>query len=509
MTTIKFERRPGFNCIITSDDPDALKVIEAASTIQEYGRVFNVRSRKYVKGMVEIKYTKVTRGSIVCKLGMGRAILSLIQIGTIKFGESFGDINLEYDPVHFETEADLFPIMDKWLDIYRTNPKPDRRKIQEDTAVKMSQSKFGIATLFTGVGKTELLLGLLESFLTHRESGNAVILTFSSRVKEEIVLRAQKYGISLSMDFDPEKRVNIIMPTGLGRTIDFKSGKYDDWFSNVEYLQADEAHHFTASTWKKVCDKSDPEIIHCFTATSDSENGESLLPEKFTFERSGSAVQLVEYAGFSLVEKDLPVPVEVYRVATRISDDPKECLKWVTENPNNIASAVYNDIDKPNCANIIAKIYRDLFKSSGICFVSITSVQNGINLCRNLNELGVTSVFLSAEHVEIPGGTADGLGLDDLKELARDNAFEVLITTSIGVEGIDIPNLDSCIPLYGVSYKNIIQTLGRAARSKRCKIAFLFDDYNSVLRAQMSKKYQFVKTRTKVESNMYVDFRKI
>ena len=100
---------------------------------------------------------------------------------------------------------------------------------------------------------------------------------------------------------------------------------------------------------------------------------------------------------------------------------------------------------------------------------------------------------MSAAIVSSPIGELQ-MSLEDLKDLARERAFKVLITNSVGTEGIDIPGLTTLMTFSGNQFKSFIQPLGRAARANKAKCFIFFDKNNYQVMNQSRTKYKIAKS---------------
>lgn len=505
---VHFIREKRMMCTIKSKDQEALKQIHMFASAIEEVMEYHWKIKRMLPARKEVKYTSIFAGELRCLLGIGQMLYQLINSGApvIPGAKCIATAD---DPLEFDNNQDdpVFEFSKKWLDIYENHPKPEKGKIQLAAADAISRSKFGIIGLYTGAGKTELLLGTAESLLSAGLSKKVIFFTFANRVKEEIILRAKQYGVDIPWDLDTDAPINIVNPAGLQRSNRYKSGELKEYFSEVNCIIADEAHHFTASGWQRLAEEIDPEYHWGTTATGDSLEGVSLAVDGFTFGASWKGMSVMAYCGPSVIEHDLPVPVELTEILVEMSKDRSVINEFQKERPNYMIGSIYLHMGDPMTAHAIKRTYIEIFGNEGICYIPMVQVDDGVKLAQQLNAIGIDTVFFSSSVVWTPIGEADGLGLDELKELARDHAFKVLITTSVGTEGIDIPNLNSIIPLTGKSYKSVIQTIGRSARGDAVKVGLFFDKHNYMLNKQMKTKMDTIKSRLKVVSHVKVSFR--
>jgi superfamily II DNA/RNA helicase len=174
------------------------------------------------------------------------------------------------------------------------------------------------------------------------------------------------------------------------------------------------------------------------------------------------------------------------------------------EDNNYMQSVVDSWISLPESANLITNIYNKILVNSGICFIPVFTVQSGYELATNLFKLGIKPILWTAELSlqVIDGELSEGkLSLSDLKDIAsKPDSFQILIATSIAVEGIDLKNLGSVIPLTGKSFKMLIQPVGRAARSDKVKLVLIWEKGNPILSSQMTHKFNHTKKSLNIDS---------
>lgn len=130
----------------------------------------------------------------------------------------------------------------------------------------------------------------------------------------------------------------------------------------------------------------------------------------------------------------------------------------------------------------------------------ISLIDTGVKLSDQLNRLGIPTVYYSGSYINSPVGKIK-ITLEELKEMARQRHFKILISNTVGVEGIDIPNLSSIIPLTGVSFKSVIQPIGRSARSDLIHCIFIWDETNPLYMRQNKDRYKIVRKLNVVSEN--------
>lgn len=505
MTTIKFSKLPQFRVLIQADDL-ILNQIYIYTTLQETVVEYNWKTRRNEFKTAETHYTKKGYNGLICTQNLAKLIIDHIEQGQLMIPnhEIILDDDLKdrfgYNP------SKRIKIIDKWIEIFNGHPKgKSRAEMQIEDSEVITSNNYGIVSLFTGYGKTEIILSIAESYLSEFEDNLAIII-FNNKVKEEIILRAKKYGIEISSKFDIKSRINIINPVGFFRSKASKEPESIEWLNNVDCVLADEAHHYSAESWSKLIQITDPYFSYGFTATADVKGGQEFISSSLKINKcTTQVISTFQNTGYFLVNRTLPVPVRILRTQIEITTKEHSDAIFI-RNPTYTIKMVNDLIQDVRFAQVIGKIYNQ-YLNNGICFIPITTVDSGMDLARNLNKIGVKTVFWSADKSGVPDNEGnlveanESFSLEALKELSKLKAFDILVTTVVGTEGIDLANLNSVIPITGNSFKMIIQPLGRAARSEEVTAVFIWDKNNVILNKQMTSKYKMIKSTLNVVHN--------
>lgn len=467
--------------------------LEYLTTSTSENRRWDFKQKKYVYGSPVI--TKHTYFSFNKKLN--KYTTTHTSAKNLKlYLESLGyDIDSDYK------ENTPIVLLDKWVEIFKNHPDTSKGKIQLESAVETLKYNNGIISLATGGGKSEILLSYAESYL-EQHTKNILIITYSNKVLDELKLRAFKYGLDIGT------RIKFINPTGYYKSLYSNTNESKEWLENVGLLIADEAHHFSTitGTWARIVYDSNPDFIYGFTASSDISGGISIDYITPTLNPPPQVMSLMSFCGEMRVNEELKVPIKITTVKSNITS----CIeyeKFKEDNPKELQFLPSLFLNNKETPKLLKHILSNYIPNESMCFIPIiTCIADGEYIALELNKLGIDTVFYSGSSIITPIGKIPKLELEDLKELARSKAFRVLISNSIGIEGLDIPGLSSIISLTGTSYKSIIQSLGRSARADLVHCVFIMDRYNRVLNKQMKTKYDIVKTRLNVISDIKVNY---
>lgn len=419
--------------------------------------------------------------SIKVKYGMSKVIRKWLDYWDYKYSV-FGEIKRE--PIK---------IIDKWIEIFKNHPKKHYGRNQLSTAKAIESNDYGIISLGVGAGKSELILSTAESYLEQND-GNVIIISYSKKVIDEITLRAEKYNVQ-------DERLKIIQPNGFMRRKEASSKEFKDFCEDTDLIIADEAHHFTAQSWKDLFNLVNPIYMYAFTGSADADDGLELNWSMFYAKKTKlQSAELMSYCGEMIIHKELEVPIKVYRSYHKLTNrDDYDQFK--IDNPTSLGQATKFTLQNEKLPTILANAINEYIPKDSLVFIpELTSIETGVFLSDGLNKLGIPTVYYSAKYVNSPIGRIN-LSLKDLKELAKERQFKVLISNTVGVEGIDIPNLSSIIPLTGVKFKSVIQPIGRSARSDLVHCIFIFDNNNPMYNRQNLKRYLTVKKKLNVISD--------
>ena len=436
---------------------------------------YNWKTKKYDNyKKVEYKYYREDIDGIYSYRGIAYALKD--------YFEALEEPELEFQ-IHDDDK--FIKINDKWINIFANHPRKDLGydKIQAEAAQAVEGNKIGIISLATGTGKSEILLAIAESYL-EQFTGNVLVYCYSNRVKEELELRAEKYSVN-------SDRLRIINPAGLCRSKYFESDECQEFIKNTGLIIADEAHHFTADSWTKVLKLADPDFLYGMTASADKEDGKKLVPSLLAKNLTSLQLNMMQIMNQAIVHHELRVPMDLYSVTGGFTAEGavEEYLK-TAKNSTRVASLIIT----PKLAASIRYLIDNYLDEEDLVYIPETSsIENGNNLCNYLNAEGVRTVFMSAAIVSSPIGELQ-MSLEDLKDLARERAFKVLITNSVGTEGIDIPGLTTLMTFSGNQFKSFIQPLGRAARANKAKCFIFFDKNNYQVMNQSRTKYKIAKS---------------
>lgn len=371
-------------------------------------------------------------------------------------------------------------LSDKWKSILRENQKVD--------LTLLTRYFGGLASQPTGYGKTTSLIALIDSL-----QGCSLILVPSRSILREVQLRGERYDVHIP-EYDWKSRVNIINPVGFLRSKIGKTPEALEWLSTVNNVFTDEAHHLSANSWIQMFQKM-PSVkrAYGFSASPETKEGLFLSPEECSLHRMGEkAARVIGMSGTTRVKRQTSVNVTLISLHTAISNE---------EIVNTLGSSWMDILDclltESKFAFVLKKCIFDIFPQVKF-YIPIYKINSGLILYENLQKIGVRGIFWSGKEIRPQREDTSKEELDYIKSIIPQQQF--LMTTSIGFEGVDLPNLSGVIPLTGKNYKNVMQTAGRSSRGDFFYV-LVYDRNNWVITSQskvrqkrIRKKYTIIET---------------
>lgn len=489
MANLSVKFIPGYKLLVTCDTTDIMYVLRHQLTTTGFTTFRNPRTREIVEKPYNLPlYTAVSGDSFE------------IGAGLIDYLSSFlGQLKKSDPTVHFSIDLPKLspiPLLDKWLERFKNHPRGYGDYQIADFAT-LTRGFGGIGELFTGYGKTELLIAIAESYITAFPGNPVVITAPSNSVRDELVARFKKYELDVGIEQwnDP---ITIVNPAGL-----IRSGRYDadckKALSKVKMLLSDECHHLSSASNQTFFEQLlSLERSYGFSASTDSKDGAIPLPGSTTVKDLGeSRALIVRVTGGIRIRRRPEIPVHLVKVMTAISErmpdrgEPNSEDSWI--------ALLDKSVVNPKMADTI-KMIKDTYSSTRF-YVPIHKVESGLVLYENLAKLGVKVAFWNSGTLLPKELMTQATEVDSLKEQFNNGNIDVLISTTVGFEGIDLPSLGGVIPLTGNNHRMVVQPLGRSARGDILRVVLIYDTNNPVLLSQAKKRREKIQEVYKIESD--------
>ena len=265
-----------------------------------------------------------------------------------------------------------------------------------------------------------------------------------------------------------------------------KHEKLKELVRDADLIIIDEAHHTPANMVKSLLLDSPNSIRLGLSATPIREDGRDME----ILGLLGRISYSIEYQ--ELVQKRYLVPLEYIQFTPRISEKIREKLKAIEQSYADqpfakLYSAILRMFEQSPYTNqqIVSKI-KELNKFPALVIVRRIAIAK--RLSELLNQEGIISDWVSSK-------TSLDERMQKIENL-KNGKLEVLVSTSLADEGLDIPELKLVVLLsQGKSRIKLIQRIGRVMRPwKNKEKGYVLDiSYNSdIFQRQASKRIKFV-----------------
>lgn len=220
----------------------------------------------------------------------------------------------------------------------------------------------------------------------------------------------------------------------------------DELRDRYELAVFDEAHHVPAETFKEVALRLEAPYRLALSATPDREDGN----EHLIYEAVGPPVYRADY--WDMVREGLAVPIRHVRVYVDLDEDERAEYDRLARQDNpillrNLASRARAKID---VVRMIAS------SSSARTIVFAQFVEQAEEVWRALREVGVRAVLV----------TGESAGRDRALGEFRSGRANVLVSTTVLDEGVDVPDAEAAIVVSGTgSRRQMVQRAGRVVRA--------------------------------------------
>jgi len=368
------------------------------------------------------------------------------------------------------------------------------QKIAAERSIHNSHKNLVVAA--TGTGKTMIAAFDFKRF--KKENPNARLLFIAHRIeilKQALktfrnVLKDQNFGELLGDGYKPTGK-NVVFAT----VQSFNQFELDS-FSSPEYYDfiiMDEAHHGSASSYKKIIKYFTPQILLGLTATPERMDGQNIL-EDFNH-RIAAEIRLPD-----ALNNKLLTPFQYFGITDAIDYSR---INWnngrydITE-LNKLYTS--NDIRVNDILKNLDKYTRDIHSNKCVGFCA--SIEHAKFMHAKFDKIGLKSNYLVSEN----SSYRDSI-IDDFKK----GKINYLFVVDIFNEGIDIPEIDTVLFLRPTESLTIfLQQLGRGLRLSEDKDVLTVLDFVGHARDEYNFEHKFRaligKTTTSIENEIKKDF---
>lgn len=379
-------------------------------------------------------------------------------------------------------------LLEEIPDKYEISETKTARDYQVDTVNKIINKKVcgvpftrGIVNIATNGGKTSIAIALIKELYPKLVDNNDVFLFVTH--SKEIARQARKsietdLNIPVGFIGDGEwevKNVTVALVTTLNRRM--KKQEFIDLKERVIGFVADECHHSQASSWYDTFSVLDNALIRIgLTGTVDKKNP---VNEMRLYACSGEIVNKIS---------------NDYLIENGFSAKPI-CVLFTITTPE-LEGETYQDayslgiVENDERLDTIYQICDKEVSSGNTVLILVERIEHGQFIQEVLEDLH--------KNVEFINGTLTSELRQELLDNLKNNKIDVLISTSVLDEGVDVSGINAIIYARGmVSSRKLLQGIGRGLRKKEdgSKLRFydFIDDTHSHLLKHSLNRYETLK----------------
>jgi len=349
----------------------------------------------------------------------------------------------------------------------------------------------GVVSLPTGSGKTIIGVGAIAE---------AKVPTLIVSFTKEQVLQWRDTVLAyttikdVGLFYSKEKRLREVTVT----TYQTAFRHIRDIWDKFDFLIIDEAHHLPAEKFKLIAENCIARYRLALSATPYREDGR----HEYLFAMMGGLVYSKETS--ELIAKGYLAPYEMVQVKVELTSPEKrkyfELLKKFRElsKGRSVMDLIKNVKKRDPTAINALKVYAEIKKVVNLSENKIKKVEEIVDENRDKKILIFTQYVEQAEKIAsrcnallLTGKTPQG-ERERIVTSFKKSTSGVLVLTTVGDEGLDIPDANVGIIVAGTSSKRqFIQRLGRLLRSSMGKKAILYE----IIVKGTSEEYQSRKRR--------------
>lgn len=333
----------------------------------------------------------------------------------------------------------------------------------EDLNYLLSMNR-GIATIYTGYGKTECLATLINWIINTRNE-TVLIIVPGDAAKKEIVDRLEdKYGITTPY-FDYSSNYNCIAVNGFLRS--YQYDKSHPYWKTVDWIIADEVEYTVTNAGIECIELcTNVKWMYGFSATPDKKEGAriTILPKNNKVVQRNS--RLIDYFGFSTVYKK-PTGHDIKLVKIQTTQfNYLDVDKIKDTGYSEIVETVLMD---PRICNLIKKVSMT-HKSMFIPINRLEIIDEWIHSYFTDDDVVVINLCGRGFEVYNSGVHIGNIDLRQVKEYLADGRVHVITGTKTAFRALDFQELNNVLPLSSSLASNVLQYIGRISRKRKYNI---------------------------------------
>ncbi len=383
---------------------------------------------------------------------------------------------------------------------YQISSEKIARDYQVETVNRLITNKVGtlpftrgIVNIATNGGKTSIAITFIKELYPRLVENNTTFLFVTH--SKEIAKQAKKSiesDLNIKVGFIGDgkwevERVTIAIVTTLYRRL--KKEEFKELANNTIGFVADEAHHSSSSSWYDVLSELQNASIRIgLTGTVDKTN---LVNEMRLYSCTSGIINKI--SNDYLIEKGFSAkPI---------------CILFTVTTPeleNETYSDAYNlgVVESEERLDYITQICEKETTSNNSVLILVEHIEHGEIIEDELKRLNKRVFFTN--------GTLTSEKRQELLDNLKNGKIDILISTAILDEGVDVSNINAIIYARGMkSSRKLLQGIGRGLRKKEdgSKLRFydFIDDIHSTLLQHSLNRYQVLKSEKFVIKSLNIE----
>ncbi len=317
--------------------------------------------------------------------------------------------------------------------------RPYQTEIIEAVFADWQQHNSVLAVAATGAGKTNVLFGIVERYITENPAARVAIMAHRKELIDQPLARLGQFwphlvkraGIVMAGKNECHRQIIVATVQTLGNKRDHRLQELLR-YGKIDLLIVDEAHHFKAGngTYQNVLNglrNANPSLkLLGVTATPERGDKKSLAE---VFEKEAANVGVMR-----LIDEGFLCQPNVHGVKTNI-DLSGVSVQGSGGNRDYNNEQLVAAVETDDCFKLVVKTHMDkIGHRPTIAFVP--SVAGAYKLAAMLVEQGIKAIAAD--------GTTDKAERNGILEGFRSGKYTALINCQLWTEGLDLPQLECC-----------------------------------------------------------------
>lgn len=363
-----------------------------------------------------------------------------------------------------------------YSDSYRIAPFNGLRDYQNQDVLHILKYRFGLVTVNTGYGKTQVI-ATLANYAFNDLGKKVLIVAPGKKAKDEIIKRYESlFGFKIPTSIDGD--IGCIITSGFLNQKKIKDKNLVkqeiDKLKKFEWLLVDEVEYTINPSGTWIYDKLEGlERAYAFSGTADKQTGRMITFAEGITESVVSNKDLIKYFGPSLVYR-MPINIKIDNITIKTLALNK--LKFSKKDESEDTNVYTEVLTKIWTFEPICKLIIKIAKKYPMLFIPINNLNKVIYEWINnyfIPEGLRTLLICSDGYIYYGENGKEKLDLVGACDYIRNGMVDIIPSTSSGYRALDFPGLENILLVQGICAGVTLQCIGRVARGKHMNIIAL------------------------------------